>query len=558
MDDANDLDHKMALFSDVEDDDQVLQKLFDSIDRNKDGILSYDEIHEAFSILKPTASRTSKNLALLEKFEAELQIFCQGQASGTLSPTQFKEIAMKVPRIHGQRILWAHSLNLSNLLASRLQVGDFLDELSGIRSMTEAELDAAIRVFCSDAASIIKQEWQSLKDTDSSPTDATSAAEAALGKFAGPIGKFGDNLMFQEGLENQIGAPDPFVLKGIFRDCVSAEGSTNVSRTSNYWIVYCDKQEYARLFGNPSEYVRDENTKLKEKDMIENIPTFLIEVAKGLHPGIHGPSEAELKALEDDFKMLRECYNEVCEANTKNTFPGDLGNVQQSMDIEFEACNVEEAIRLHNAIASKAKDGSMVPFVDVGVLPVNNSFSISAVAPLSFFAARKDEQFLQSIQDGTTSTAKVTRKGPNSTYIYCNVGKDGKPANLQELLQDLDLPELSYLSALSPATSSKADHIQFITDTVSQTEPTGSAPKKFIFIQGRRSLTLRELMALEDVKRAGLRVEEAIQAHQYTGPIFQVSRVFVMGCWRSPASRVTCVVCRLNCVLQKLPPPSPC
>jgi hypothetical protein len=30
-------------------------------------------------------------------------------------------------------------------------------------------------------------------------------------------------------------------------------------------------------------------------------------------------------------------------------------------------------------------------------------------------------------------------------------------------------------------------------------------------------------MALDEVKRAGLRVEEAIQAHQFTGPIFQVS-----------------------------------
>jgi hypothetical protein len=214
----------------------------------------------------------------------------------------------------------------------------------------------------------------------------------------------------------------------------------------------------------------------------------------------------------------------VCK-NNSNTFPGDMGNVQQSMEIEFEARNVEEATRLHNDIALKAK--STIPFVNVGESPLKSSFSISVVAPLSFFVSRKDEQFLQTmqtLQDGTKSTAKVTRKGPNSTYIYCNVGNDGKPKKLQELLHNLDFKDsaLSHLSALPSATSSKADHIQSIAASVLQTETTDSSPSKFIFIQGRRSIRLRELMALDEVKRAGLRVEEAIQAHQYTGPIFQV------------------------------------
>lgn len=287
----------------VDDDDEVLQRLFDSIDSNRDGLLSCEEIISKFSELKP--SSMSKNLNLLEKFEEELQNFCQAHGSGTMDLRQFKEIAMKVPRIHGQRMQWAFSLNLHSLLASKLLVGEFLDELSGICSMTEIELDTAITSFVDEAVEIIKRECRLLKEHDASPA---GAAESALSKFAGPVGKFGDNRMFQEGLENQIGTPDPFILKGIIRDNVLADGSRNRSLTSNYRIVFCDLQEYARLLGNrfEYEYVADRGIKLKEEDVVENIPIFLLEVAKGLHPGIQGPSEAELKDLADNFKKLRE------------------------------------------------------------------------------------------------------------------------------------------------------------------------------------------------------------------------------------------------------------
>jgi hypothetical protein len=40
--------------------------------------------------------------------------------------------------------------------------------------------------------------------------------------------------------------------------------------------------------------------------------------------------------------------------------------------------------------------------------------------------------------------------------------------------------------------------------------------------QGRRSLSIIELMSHPQVQLAGLRVEEAVQAYQYTGPLFQV------------------------------------
>ncbi len=43
-------------------------------------------------------------------------------------------------------------------------------------------------------------------------------------------------------------------------------------------------------------------------------------------------------------------------------------------------------------------------------------------------------------------------------------------------------------------------------------------------IPARRRLTLQELLSITEVTEAKLRVEEAIAAYQYTGPLFQVAQ----------------------------------
>jgi hypothetical protein len=49
-----------------------------------------------------------------------------------------------------------------------------------------------------------------------------------------------------------------------------------------------------------------------------------------------------------------------------------------------------------------------------------------------------------------------------------------------------------------------------------------SEDSNIVLIPGRRRLGLREMMKIPEVKMAELRVEEAVQAYQYTGPLFQV------------------------------------
>ncbi len=99
-----------------------------------------------------------------------------------------------------------------------------------------------------------------------SDLDDNETVEAAMSKFIGAVGKYGDSRMFQEGLKNQIGSPDPFFFKGIFWDNIFADQSTHRSVTSDYKTAFSDFQEYSHLLGRSSEYVRAVDTQLEERE----------------------------------------------------------------------------------------------------------------------------------------------------------------------------------------------------------------------------------------------------------------------------------------------------
>ncbi len=64
-------------------------------------------------------------------------------------------------------------------LASKLPGGEFLDELSGICSMTDLELDTIVSLYFNDVRKLIDREWLLLKEVYS-VSAASNAAEAAL------------------------------------------------------------------------------------------------------------------------------------------------------------------------------------------------------------------------------------------------------------------------------------------------------------------------------------------------------------------------------------------
>ena len=501
-------------YSEIDDGDEVIENFFNSIDLDNDGKLSWSEVKTALGAFESGSSL--KLTDLLKNMEAELR----GNTSAIygrdedLNLSKFKEMVKKVPRIHGQRFQWVQSLNLNKILTRKLKLGNLFDELSGVRDMTEADIDTALNSFLKDVESVVKCEWSLLKKSCTNLFTGLEKVEEAMSKYAGTVGTFGDTQMFQEGLENQVGSPDPFILTGIFRENILSAQSMERSVTSNYKIVFSSMQEFARIFGNPLEYERGPLTILEEKDVYDDIPIFLIEVAKGLHPGIKGPKEAELKDLDTAFRDLRKLYGEIC-ARNQGLFPGDIGNVQQSMEIKFEAPDKESAQECHAKLVEFVNQHEERSFcVDPGQVPSNNCFRVTVFGVLAFFDSSKDQTFMELLESSNPSVRIQKLSESHRTFIYCKL-EHGKPTNLLEVLKCLDLSELRRISALEESASREV-HIDFIAGQA-------QASSKIVCMQGRRHLSLRQLMDLQEIKEAGLRVEEAIQVYQYTGPLFQVN-----------------------------------
>jgi hypothetical protein len=222
-----------------------------------------------------------------------------------------------------------------------------------------------------------------------------------------------------------------------------AIGSEITKVTSNYKIRFSDKQEYARLFGHPDEYLDtwwyDLGLKLSRDDWSTNkkIPIFLMEVAKGLRPNIKGPGEAELKELKDTFIDLRKHYIDICEIN-HGVFPGDAGHVN---------IGVEDKL----------------------------------------------------------------------SYIYCELEPHNEmEKGLRERLNRLDASVL--IQILEEAVViEKSECIDRIVKEALKVD----GVKRVTLMQGRRRISLRESMSIPAVHEAGLSVQEAIQAYQYSGPLSQ-------------------------------------
>ena len=508
----------LPIIDENDDDERVLIKLFATFDKNQDRKLSRAEIVDGLNrISSLNESLADSRKKFLELLDTEVQ----SVEDKSITLNQFKEIAGKVPRIKGQRLQWVKSFNLNGRLAASLSSGDLFDQLSGIRGMEESELKTALRKFGEDVEYIVLEAWKSEIQADKyHGLNNINQVEKEMDKFAGNLGKFGDEKMFQEGLEAQIGIPDPLILKGIFRENVLRPDSGNKRVSPNYRIVNSDKLEYARLLGHQSEYSAYSETLLTDSELrqFNGIPFYLAEVALGKH-SVGGPSEAELKDLQPEFKHLKELYEKIC-CQTKKIFPGDTGYTQKSLEINLEG----KAAQLNVAALKDEIEKQLKAFKieAAGAVLVESSESpifttVTVFWPIVSEGSQEFEAWLKKVPHGGTT------KG--STYLYCDeaakLNRDENLEKLQELLTGLDDSQLLQIcEGLGSAPSTKEERVERI---VAEARNTGGIERPAIdFRQGRRRLSLRALMSVKEVRDAELRVEEAIQAYQYTGPLYEV------------------------------------
>ena len=523
---------RLRYFSEVDDDNQVYEALFKGLDREKKGLLSLEEI---ISALKKLSSREQSLLQvdpvkLLDSFQDLERQMGKSGAFARIDWKTFLEVIRKVPHIHGQRVQWSKSLNLECVLARRLPVGELFDGLSGLKILTERQLETILHFFCNEVCLVVKSQWKKLCSQKANQAEVNSA----MGKFSGFLGKFGDIQMFNQGLETQIGSPDPLILKGIFRENVFAKKAKARDVTSNYKILHSDFSEYARLLGNSKEYKADESTKLSENEINPAIPILLTEIAKGLHGDNKGPNDIELRELEANFHELREFFKRTVERH--RVFPGDIGSIQKvtEWELSFEDNAVANEVRKEILKESESKNPDFNSlFISAGGDPSGAIVKLTFTGQLSAFVPGDDKNYLKKIKDKHQSV--TVSKGLSLVYIYQDPDyKEGQPdVQWRKLLEPFDHKELQEIALLETQSVSKHEIALVEAQSQSKDDCIDSIVKQIIksknlvtdpiqLMPGRRYLSLREMMDLSYVRDAKLRVEEVIQAHQYTGPMFQV------------------------------------
>jgi hypothetical protein len=407
--------------------------------------------------------------------------------------------------------------------------------------------------------------------TDYQPTiDSWNSAQSMMSKFRaeqGSCGKYGSKEIFDGGLEVQLGMADPCILRAILREHVSKEGFM----TSNYRIFTSPLVEYARVLGKE----RLDEPAGEEKAMgVENL------YSKAKKSDKKYPSEAELIGLKDMLDQINNVHD-IFLKNRKGHFPGEIGSCVwelQTYCVEVQNTDDSQAnfeSELLRAISMFASDNLVLDAgessfhgVGMNLSSIENCRDLLRLNFILQFSgesnqaerSRKLEDFktflntkLLMLSQGHTELQDQGRKLASETS---NAQKSEmlqivEKATVAKSMGWMETKEQCFVYSLfadkeSIKTSLEANgintrHAQFMhsdpnpqgislkaNDSLSSLmyefdkETDFLSKKNLTRRQGRRSLSIIELMCDPQVQLAGLRVEEAVQAYQYTGPLFQV------------------------------------
>ena len=154
-----------------------------------------------------------------------------------------KRAAQRVPRVMGQRVEWARSLQLDAALARHLPPGTPEDGLAGVRRMSNGEAERALAAFLKDARA---RFLKALLDARQA-TGSKSAYEANRKFTDGFEGSFATLQEFHAGAEASLnlGYPNPDTIKGMRLEHTAHPSAERLFVTPNYRIATCLLLEYA-------------------------------------------------------------------------------------------------------------------------------------------------------------------------------------------------------------------------------------------------------------------------------------------------------------------------
>ena len=235
---------KQERFTEIEDDKELIDTLFDEIDQNKGGTISHAELQAALE--KHDSQNGLKDI--LQSLLSADGGGAAGHHEADISREAFHKALEKLPRVRGERVKWAQSLRLEEELARLLPKGDIFDGLKGLRSPTDTELPVLAQKIAAQFASVLPGLIiQKIRELRTAGTQVDVALNHVNSKFSldgAFVGRFASLEDFYCGPEELIGSPNPKINEGILIEHCRRENRDVKFRTSNYNLETYASLEY--------------------------------------------------------------------------------------------------------------------------------------------------------------------------------------------------------------------------------------------------------------------------------------------------------------------------
>ena len=232
------------LFTEAEEDAELLGLLFAEMDADKNGTVSHAELAAA-------VGKHGMQAELREVLESLLPStggFGASTGQREITREEFGKAFEKLPRVRGERVKWARGLGLEGLVARMLPRGEITDGLSGLRALPDAELPALAQRIAEELAAVlpglIERKFRELRQSAAGESAALRHVNTKFALDGAFVGRFATLDDFHRGPEEHIGVPNPRIEEGVEAEHCRRSNRDVKFTTSNYNIVTWPSLEY--------------------------------------------------------------------------------------------------------------------------------------------------------------------------------------------------------------------------------------------------------------------------------------------------------------------------
>ena len=348
-----------------------------------------------------------------------------------------------------------------------------------ILNLNEESISQVLKTskFVEDVSKKMFETLKELQDNGFSRADAKST-NAKYIEDGAPYASFGNQHCFHQGLDSIIGHPELHVLRAIIRE----HDDNQHFLTKNYNLYTSPMTEISFVLGSDTchEYLR----KVAEN----NGKMVNVRLA---------PSGPEIAALRPKIEFLRNHFSKI----KRGCFPGEVGTTYCDVKVILE-------ITFKNYAGAEPIDFISKKMIDENLLE-------------NFLSCRSDVDEMLEFKE------RLSRLLPDFLYTNEGINKVLIESVLPLSHQNFEFQKNCFLEAvtkslLKEVTLGSANLEVCVSAVDARTWTYTKEGKEKMSKIGRVSKSLEDLMNLDDVRKAKLRVEEATAAYMYTGPLYQV------------------------------------